>query len=523
MKIAAVSEMRAMDRGAIEHHGIPEEILMENAGMAVCRVIEMQTGITGRKFIIFCGAGNNGGDGLVIARKLFSEGASVKAFLLGDREKYAGAASLNLAICEKASIPLIKLSSAQSLDEEIAGCDAIIDAIFGTGLVREVAGIYAEVIERINKSGKIVFAVDIPSGINGDDGRILGTAVKAAFTVTFGLPKLGNMLFPGFSHCGRLYVSHISFPPLLYDSGAIKVELNEPFPLPPRDPAGHKGSFGDVLFIAGASSYYGAPSLAAASFLKTGGGYARLSAPSSMVPFLAGILREAVYIPLKETPSGSISLENRDVLIDIAANCDMVVLGPGVSLDKETQGLVRILAREISRPLLIDGDALTALAGDKEILKGRSAPTVLTPHPGEMARLSGCSTDQIAAGPITVLKDMCSRLKSFIVLKGAHSLIGSPDGRTFINMTGNSGMATPGAGDVLTGAIAAMHGLGLPVESAVRNGVFVHGLAGDLAAAELGEDGMIAGDIAEKLPAAVTLMRKGTWRAAGRYDIEKAI
>ena len=522
MKIATVSEMRDMDRGAIEHHGIPEEILMENAGMAVCRIIESQTGITGCRFIIFCGAGNNGGDGLVIARKLFSEGASVKVFLLGDMEKYAGAASLNLAICKKASIPLIKLIGAQSLDEEIDGSDAIIDAIFGTGLVREVTGVYAEVIGKINKSGKSVFAVDIPSGINGNDGRILGTAVKADFTVTFGLPKLGNILFPGFSHCGSLYVSHISFPPSLYDSETIKVELNEPCPLPPRDTAGHKGSFGDVLFIAGASSYYGAPSLAAESFLKTGGGYARLAAPSSIVPFLAGILREAVYIPLKETLPGSIALENLNLLIDIARNCDMVVLGPGVSLDKETQGLVRILAREIERPLLIDGDGLTALAGDKEILRNRSAPTVLTPHRGEMSRLSGCSTDQIAAGPIAVLKDMCSRLNSIIVLKGAHSLIGSPDGTAFINMTGNSGMATPGAGDVLTGAIAAMHGLGLPVESAVRNGVFVHGLAGDLAAAEVGEDGMIAGDITEKLPAAVTLMRRSAWRTAGRYEIEKA-
>ncbi|RJR17790.1 MAG: NAD(P)H-hydrate dehydratase [Desulfobacteraceae bacterium] len=520
MRICTVSEIRDMDRAAIEHFGIPEEILMENAGIAVCTAIDKELGISGRSFLVFCGAGNNGGDGLVIARKLFSLGAAVKIFLMGTGEKYKGAARLNLSIARRLPIEIIELSDPSSLNGELERCDAVVDALFGTGLDRDISGNYAQTIELINKSGKTVFSVDTPSGVNGDTGGILGAAVKADYTVTFGLPKLGNVLYPGSLFCGRLLVTHISFPPALHASEAIKIQTNDPLPLPERDPAGHKGSFGDVLFIAGASGYYGAPSLAALSFLKAGGGYSRLAAPCSIVPYLANTAAEVVFVPQKETPAGALSFENRQGLLEMGNSADMVVMGPGVSLAKETQDLIRYLSSEIRRPLLIDGDGLTAVSSDPDIIGARNDPTIMTPHPGEMSRLTGLSIKDIKDNPINIVREMCKRLKATIVLKGARSIIGHPDGTAYLNLSGNSGMATAGSGDVLTGAIAAMYGLGLPVEQAARNGVFAHGIAGDLAAAEKGPDGIVARDILEKLPIALQHMRKGTWRALGRYEIE---
>jgi NAD(P)H-hydrate epimerase len=389
--------------------------------------------------------------------------------------------------------------------------DGIVDGLFGTGLDREVTGLFREVIEAINESGRPVLSLDIPSGVHGDTGEILGIAVRADHTVTFGLPKIGNLLYPGFGLGGRLHVSHISFPPALFEDPAVLVETNGPVPLPPRPETAHKGSCGDVLFIAGAAGYFGAPYFSAMSLLKAGGGYARLAAPKSMIPFLAGRGSEIVFVPQAETAAGSISLANREALLALAEKADMVVIGPGLSLAEETQGLVRELAAAIEKPLLIDGDGITALAGRPEILRSRKAPTLLTPHPGEMSRLAGKPVAEIERGRIAVLKASCADLKALIVLKGAHSLIGTPEGRVFINLSGNPGMATAGSGDVLTGTIAAMHGLGLPLTEAVRKGVFLHGLAGDLAAADKGQDGITAQDILDFLPYAL----KGDREAPG--------
>ena len=256
------------------------------------------------------------------------------------------------------------------------------------------------------------------------------------------------------------------------------------------------------------------------SLLKAGGGYARLAAPSSMIPYLATRGSEIVFIPLAETTEGSLSLKNRDPLLSAARRVDMVVIGPGLSLAEETQELVQELADGIEKPLLVDGDGITALADRPEIFRGRRAPTILTPHPGEMSRLTDQSISEIEKERIPVLRGACSDLKAWIVLKGAHSLMGTPDGRVFINLSGNPGMATAGAGDVLTGTIAAMNGLGLGLEEAVRKGVFLHGLAGDLAAADKGEDGITAQDILNYLPYALKEDREGLDQAvSGRYEI----
>ena len=509
MKVSRVSEMRALDRTAIEEFGIVAELLMENAGQAVYFVLLKEFGIKGKNFVIFCGLGNNGGDGFVVARKIHSSGGAVKVFVLGDPSKFKGAAKINLDIVSRLPIEVRRIESIEVIKTEVAHCDGIVDAILGTGLTRDVAGLYRDVIELINESGKTVFSVDIPSGIHGDTGKVMGVAVKADYTITFGLPKIGNVLFPGYGLCGKLYVSHISFPPSIYNADTLKVEISHPVKLPPRDKDAHKGNFGEVLFVAGASSYFGAPYFAALSFLKAGGGYSRLAAPESIVPFIASKGSEIVFVPQVETSSGSIALQNKRALLELSKRMDMVILGPGLSLEEETQQLARELAEEVDKPLLIDGDGITALCQDLQIVKGRKAETILTPHLGEMSRITKMSVREIDANKIDVLQRTARELNSTIVLKGAHSLVGYPDERVFINMSGNPGMATAGSGDVLTGTIAAMFGLGLSVQEAVRKGVFMHGLAGDLAAEDKGEDGITAQDILDYLPLAVKMDREG--------------
>ncbi len=507
MKISRVAEMRELDRRASEEYGIVEELLMENAGEAAYFAILSEIGVVDKKFVIFCGVGNNGGDGLVVARKLHSNGGQVKAFILGDPSKFKGTAKLNYQIAKKLTLSMTELSEAAAARPEIENADAIVDALFGTGLTRDVSGIFKEVIELINASHKTIFSLDIPSGIHGDSGQIMGSAVRADFTITFGLPKLGNLLFPGFDFGGKLYVTHISFPPELYNSSAIKIATNDPVPLLPRHSDSHKGSYGKVLFIAGSANYFGAPYFSALSFLKAGGGLSFLATPENVAPVIGSKGSEIIFVPQTATASGSISLKNKLQLLEFSEKVDMVVLGPGVSLTEETQRLVRELAAELKTPLLIDGDGLTAIASDLACIKKRKAPTILTPHTGEMARLAKKFIDDISSNRIDVLQETSRSLNATIVLKGAHSLIGLPDGRVFINLSGNPGMATAGSGDVLAGAIAAMFGLGLPIDEAVRMGVFVHGLAGDLAANELGEDGLIAGDIMNHLPAAMKTCR----------------
>lgn len=511
MKISTVEEMRALDRAAMSRFGIPELLLMENAGLAACAAIEEAMPVKGRHILILCGVGNNGGDGLVVARKLHSRGALVRIVILGSPGGFHGAARSNLEICERLPLQRILLRDPGDLAPHLPWADLVVDGIFGTGLSRPVDGLHKEVIEAVNRSGKPVCSLDIPSGIHGDTGRPMGTAIQASFTVTFGLPKLGNLLYPGFEHCGRLLTTHISFPPSLMEEADLRCEVNDPPPLPRRPLTAHKGTMGDVLFIAGAGAYYGAPYLSAYAFLKAGGGYSRLAAPKSMLGAIAGNAPELVFVPLRETDKGSPALEgNGELLCQGARKADMVVMGPGLSLDEETQALMRGLIGEIPCPLLLDGDGLTAMVGHLEAIAGRQAPTVLTPHPAELARLLGVRTQDILDQPVKTVRKAAADTRAVVVLKGAHSLVCVPDGRVFLNMTGNPGMATAGSGDVLTGTIAAMLGLGLPIPDAVRKGVFLHGVAGDLAARALGEDGITARDILEALPGALKAEREGS-------------
>lgn len=524
MKVSTVAQMRSLDRAASDKFGISEDILMENAGNAVFSFIKDKIGINNKKFIIFAGTGNNGGDGFVVGRKIYAEGGRVKIFIVGDKERLKGAAKKNYEILLKMGVDVEEIvetiNPTERIRKEIAHADLIIDSIFGTGITREVTGIHKEIIRLINSIGKNVLSVDISSGINGDTGIVMGEAIHADYTITLGTPKIGNLLYPGYDYSGQLYLSHISFPKSLYDSDELNVAVNSPILLPQREEDGHKGSFGKVLFIAGSSKYLGAPYFSSLSFLKSGGGLSYLATPKSISSLIANKGCEIVVLPQKDTPDGCLSLKCSEELINFSNSVDMVVIGPGLSLNEETKKLVINLVDEIEKPVLIDGDGITAVSNKTTILAERKGTTIITPHIGEMARLTGIDKDEIRKDKINVLKKATEDLGSVIVLKGAHSLIGYTDGSIYINMSGNSGMATAGSGDVLTGAIAAMFGLGLDIEDAVRTGVFIHGLAGDIAAGTKGVDGITATDIMEHLPDAMRYYRDNFDELKEIYAVE---
>lgn len=521
VKVCRVSEIRQLDDRAQREFGITEEVLMENAGQAVYSMIRKELGVKDRQFVIFCGPGNKGGDGFVVARKIHSSGGLVKVFLLSERGRYRGAARSNLERIEKMALPIRELESVDEAAESVEKADVIVDSVFGTGLDRNVEGLYKDAIDLINTSRRKVVTIDIPSGINGDTGWEMGVSVKADYTITFGLPKLGNLLYPGYGRGGKLYLSHISYPRSLQNERSLRVELSVGVKLPERSPNTTKFDYGPLLVIAGASTYHWAPFASAYSFLKSGGGYVYLACPASLVPSIAQAGREIVFQPQQETGSHTLSLENRAELLAASQRMLMTIIGPGLSLNEESQKLVRDLAKGIDTPLLIDGDGITAIAQKPETIRERKNPTVLTPHTGEMARITGIERCEIERNRVDVLQRTAEDLNAIIVLKGPHTLIGYPDASVFISLSGDTdgkaGMATAGSGDVLNGTIAAMHALGLSLGDAVRTGVFIHGLAGDLAAQEQGPDGMTAREILNLLPLAVKYYRENFEKISENY------
>ncbi len=511
MKITTVEQMRELDRRAVGEHRIPELVLMENAGLGAVEALARELApapVAGRRVVILCGPGNNGGDGFVVARQLHARGARVRVSILADPERYGGAAADNLRALRTLDVPCATPRDGTRVAEQLAAADLAVDALLGTGLTRDVGGLLAEAVEALNRWDGPVLSLDIPSGIQGDTGAVRGVAVQARATVTFGLPKRGNLLYPGAGHGGRLYVTRISFPPELIDACPAATSVLRPSELPRRPEHGHKGSFGVGLTVAGAAAYYGAPAFAAEAFLRAGGGYSRLAAPEVVCRTVATRVPELVFHPQPAGAAGAMGPEARAGILELADRADAVVLGPGLSLEDGAQRLVRDLVAGVRAAVVVDGDGLTALAGDPACLEGRKGPTVLTPHPGEMARLVGCTVPELLADPVPRLQAACRDLGCAIVLKGAHSLVGDPDGSVRINLTGNDGLATAGSGDVLSGTIASLLARGLGATEAAATGVFLHGLAGDLAAEAIGADGMTARDVLEWLPEAVRSLRE---------------
>jgi len=502
--VLTVEEMREADRMAMEELQIPGLLLMENAGLKSAQCIADLFGpVAGQRVGIFCGKGNNGGDGFVIGRHLSRMGAEVHFWLTGKKDALRGDAAVNLQIADRMGLPIEEL---EDWDPEtgLDAFDLLIDALLGTGLKGEVRGIYAKIIESLRRFGGPVVAVDIPSGLDGDTGQPLGTCVRADLTITMGNVKTGMMFYPARNFIGELYIADLSVPEHMYDAlqpqkFLLSVDDYREL-LPPRPPDGYKNTFGKVLVFAGSTGLTGAATMASLSALRSGAGMVFLGCPKSLNAILEEKLTEVMTRPLPETDTGSLASEAFDAAEQVLGWADVLALGPGLSTHPDTREFVRQVLTRQSRPMVIDADGLNNLQGQTGLLAEYGGPLVLTPHPGEFARLTGLKKPQIEQDRIGVARRFAREWRAVLLLKGAPSLIAAPEGDVFFNPTGNAGLATAGSGDVLTGLIAGFLAQGLSALHAALLGAFVHGLAGDLAAFELGQRGMIAGDLIDYIP-----------------------
>ncbi len=507
MKLATAAEMRELDRRTIEEFGIPGIVLMENAGRAVVSALVHKWGtVNGRRCVIFCGKGNNGGDGLVVARRLHNMGAKVSVRLFSDNMK--GDAGINLNTSRKMGIDIALVST--DLNEETAlavHADVVIDAIFGTGLSSEVGEPYAGVINMINSAAREVVSVDVPSGVNSDDGRVMGTAVHADMTVTFGLPKRGLYLYPGAQAAGRIKTAEIGIPQSVIDEAAIGANLltasHVKGLLPGREPDSHKGTYGHLLIVAGSAGKTGAAVLAAHAALRSGAGLVTLAVPESLNDVFEEKLTEEMTVALPETDERSLSYAALDGLLNLLEGKTAVAIGPGISRNADTARLIREFLPKLNIPAVLDADALNILSEDETPLDSMSVPVVLTPHPGEAGRFLGVPAVKVQLDRPGSAISLAKAHNCTVVLKGARTLVASPDGTFYVNPTGNPGMATAGTGDVLTGVISSFLAQGLEARDAALLGAYAHGLAGDKASGAKGYAGLIAGDLIEALPAAI--------------------
>ena len=505
-KVATAEEMRDLDRRAGDEFGVPSIVLMENAGRHVARAaLDTLGGAKGKRVTVIAGRGNNGGDGFVAARHLRDAGADVSVFLLASPEDVKGDAKTNLDALLESGLPVKSSESISKIESALAHSDLVIDAIFGTGLRGEVTGPAADAIGAMNRCGRPVIAVDLPSGLDADTGGIWGVCVRASRTVTFALPKIGMFIYPGADCIGELTVVDIGIPRELHEGIQTEVPGVEwvMSRLPDRPADAHKGTFGTVLVIAGSPGFTGAAAMAGEAALRSGAGLSTVAVPIGLQDVMAAKLTEVMTAGLPQTEDRTFAADAADPALNLAEKATSVVLGCGIGTHPQTKEFVDGFVRSARRPMVIDADGLNCLVQDAEALRGPHCDLVLTPHPGEMARLLGTTSAEVQSNRIGAAKEAASRFGSVIVLKGARTVIADPSGRAFINLTGNSGMATGGTGDVLAGAIGALLAQGLSALDAAVCGVYIHGRAGDIAAEMLGQAGMIAGDVLRALPLAL--------------------
>jgi NAD(P)H-hydrate epimerase len=516
--VFTAEEMRALDRRAIGELGIPGTTLMEIAGRgatAEIRRFVRGVAVRGLRVVVVSGKGNNGGDGFVVAWALARAGARVRAFLVGRAADVKGDAGAKLAELRRARIrplEIVDASGLTALDAALRSCGLVVDALLGTGTSGAPTGLIADAITRINAAGAPVVALDLPSGLSADTGDAPGAVVRAALTTTFGGLKRGLLTARGRALAGDVRVVQIGVPEDEV-ARATTVFLLEPADLqqslPPRRRDAHKGDFGHLLILAGSVGKTGAAALTGRAAMRVGAGLVTIGSPRSQQPVVATLVTEPMTEALPETGAQTLALEARDRIVSLADQRDAVALGPGVGLDKETQALVRELVRDLPQPMVVDADALTALAGHLDLLTQARGPRCLTPHPGEMARLLGVTTTEVQADRIGFARRFAAMYNVHLVLKGNVSVICSPAGPTCLNPTGNPGMASGGTGDVLTGMAGALLARGLDPMSALTCAVYLHGLAGDLAARDRGEEGVIAGDVIEAIPEAIRRVQAG--------------
>jgi ADP-dependent NAD(P)H-hydrate dehydratase / NAD(P)H-hydrate epimerase len=508
MKIATAQQIRNIDRRAIREFGIPGAVLMENAASAI--VSEMERffdGLAGVKVGIVCGRGNNGGDGLALARRLRIRGVPVRVALLAPFASFKGEAKLNLSILRRTDVEIVPNASSTAIAEIIDWSDIVVDAMLGVGLSSPLRGNFALAAELMNMAGRPVVAVDIPTGINADTGAVMGTAVRADLTVTMALPKRGLVLHPGASFSGEVRVADIGIPPEVIEKEKIRVTMLDRGlaggQMSERDRDAHKGDYGHLLVIAGSLGKAGAAIMAARGALRSGAGLVSVATPLGLVPLIQQQVFEAMCIPAGESIDGTLGIGSEDELLKASGRMSACAIGPGLTTHYETAQVVKNLIQRIAVPMVIDADGVNALAGNPGILFKAKAPVVLTPHPGEMARLLGVSVEDVQSDRINIAQAFAGEYGVTLVLKGAGTVIATSQGEVFINSTGNPGMATGGTGDVLTGMVGSLLAQGYGPTQAACLAVYLHGLAGDLAAGDKGEAGMIAGDLIEKIPDAI--------------------
>lgn len=501
MRIITSSQMKEAERYAYEN-GISGIRLMENAGAAAARFIRTTVTISGAPVVVVCGKGNNGGDGFVTARKLNENGAEVTVVLAMGEPATADAAEMLERLKGLGVLVLDYHSQSNDCVDCLKESSFIVDAIFGTGFKGAAEGEVATVIEEMNTSVSKIFALDMPSGADADTGAVGGACVRADYTISFAAPKTGQYTFPAADFCGAVRAVNIGIPEDAFESFTNSVELVEQkmvedqIPKKPLD--SNKGTFGTVLCVCGSTGMSGAAYMAATGALRCGAGLIAVYAPESIYLPLAAKFNEVMVFPLKATPEGSLSAENYDAVMARKADC--LLIGCGVSRNPETAELVRRIVKDATGTLVLDADGINAMAGHIDILRDSKADIILTPHPGEMARLLGVSAGEVQNARLKTASDFAGQNGVYVVLKGANTVIATPQGKLYINPTGNPGMAKGGSGDLLAGMTASFAAQGLPPAEAAMCAVYIHGMAGDRAAAKLSQYGMVPTDILEEIP-----------------------
>ena len=511
MRVFNTEQMREADRRTIEDIGIPSVVLMENAGRQAVAAMEAAfEDLATSKVGVICGRGNNGGDGFVVARTLVQRGVEPSIFLLGSVAEVRGDARTNLEILGRIGLTAVEITNAQEWElhfSEISECDLIVDAIVGTGFRGRLSGLLETVVADVNGLGVPVVSIDLPTGLSADSHTVEGEAIEASMTVTLAAPKIPLVFPPADSYAGDLVIADIGIPsPVIDEVEGPYLELLTRERMrelvPARAPDSHKGDFGRVLIVAGSVGRTGAAHLAAVGALRSGAGLVTVATPRSCLPIVASMTPEYMTEPLDETPAGTADFNAVERLLDMKA--DVIAVGPGLGQSPGTTAFVQALVERAGVPLVLDADALNAFAGDPDRLVGRDGvDVVITPHPGEMARLLNMSIEAVQRDRLMYARDFAAAHRLHVVLKGYRTVIAGPDGRTFVNLTGNAGMATGGTGDVLTGMIAAWFAQLLDAEAACKLAVYLHGSAGDLAEADEGEVALTAGDVASRLGDAV--------------------
>lgn len=513
MLLVTANEMQEMDQKTIHSFGIPGQVLMENAGRGAVRVLLSKINSKDtQKIAVLAGRGNNGGDGFVMARYLLEKGCRITVFLLAPKEAVKGDAKVNMQLFEKLCDRSSDASLVEIRDEtefktnrsRLLHHDLFVDAVLGTGLNSDLRGLIKEAVDLMNESAKPVFAVDIPSGLNADTGKPMGTAVKAFATATFAFAKAGHLLYPGNLHTGELSIVDIGIPKFIADEKNIQLSLIEQAEIaalfPPRAFDSHKGSFGHLLVIAGSTGKTGAPALCANAAMRCGTGLVTLGVAESLNPALEPLVLEPMTHPLPENEKGFLSENCLKDILSLLKGKQALALGPGLGTRKGTARLVQKLVEQSPVPLVLDADAVNCLAEHPESLKKKSRPAILTPHPGEMARLCRLSTPDVQADRIGLARKFASEWDVILILKGARTVIALPDGKAFINPTGNPGMASGGMGDVLTGMVSGFLAQGFSPEAASLAGVYIHGLCADVLSKQKGAFGFLARDMIKAIP-----------------------